>query len=284
MAAKTGHDQGSFMSGVHPKFVSFLSLILLFLLTETSAPAAERPLPRKRVLKQEQPAPAPQPPPPPAPLTLEQMPASAPQVIFRDGRLTISAQNSTLGDVLRAVRAQTGADLEIPANATERVVSHLGPGPAREVLAALLNGSHFNYVLLGSAVNPNLLDRVILLPKTGGASEAGSAYQANAGQMANPEPQAQNPVSIQPAQESEEMSNDDFGDDNMSDFDTPADQTTEGRQQPNLQPNGVKTPEQLLQELQRQQMQQQPGAPQGFPRRPGLPAGQPQPDQPPPPQ
>src|SRR5207244_12272456 len=43
---------------------------------------------RKRAVKQEEAAPAPQPPPPPPPPpTLEQMPASAPQVFFRNGQL-----------------------------------------------------------------------------------------------------------------------------------------------------------------------------------------------------
>jgi hypothetical protein len=79
------------------------------------------------------------------------MPTSAPQVSFHNDQLTIVAHNSTLGDVLRAVRNQTGAAVEIPANATERVVGRFGPGPARDVLAVLLNGSHFNYVMLGSA-------------------------------------------------------------------------------------------------------------------------------------
>src|SRR5881409_4274490 len=68
---------------------------------------------RKRAVKQEEAAPAPQPPPPPPPPpTLEQMPASAPQVFFRNGQLTIVARNSTLGDILRAVHTQTGARSE----------------------------------------------------------------------------------------------------------------------------------------------------------------------------
>jgi len=82
------------------------------------------------------------------------MPAVPPKVSFSNGMLTIVAQNSTLGDILRAVRTQTGAAVEIPPNATERVVIHLGPGAPRDVLAALLNGSHFNYVMLGSPTNP----------------------------------------------------------------------------------------------------------------------------------
>ena len=97
---------------------------------------------------------------------LDAIPAVAPQVSYRDGMLTIVAPNSTLGDILRSVRKNTAADIEIPSNASERVATRLGPGPAREVVAELLNGSHFNYVLLGSPENSNLLVRVVLVAKT----------------------------------------------------------------------------------------------------------------------
>ena len=89
-----------------------------------------------------------------------------PQVSYQNEQLTIVAPNSTLGDILRAVRKQTGAEIEIP-SAPERVVTHLGPGPARTVMAELLNGSRFNYVLLGSPANDALLTRVVLVAKTG---------------------------------------------------------------------------------------------------------------------
>ncbi len=87
---------------------------------------------RKRPPKQQIPDPPPPPAPPPPPPTLEQLPAVPPKVTFSNGLLTIVAENSTLADILRAVRAQTGAVVEVPPNATERVVAHLGPGPARE--------------------------------------------------------------------------------------------------------------------------------------------------------
>ena len=80
---------------------------------------------------------------------LDSMAPVPPQVSYQNSQLTIIAPNSTLGDILRAVRKQTGAEIEIP-HCDERVVTHLGPGPAREVMAELLNGSRFNYVLLGS--------------------------------------------------------------------------------------------------------------------------------------
>jgi hypothetical protein len=123
------------------------------------------------------PGPIVQPVPTHAPLSLAQMPASPPRVAFSDGQLTITAENSTLGDILRGVRSQTGASVDVPGNATERVVGQFGPGPARDVLAALLNGSHFNYVLLGSPTDPGALDRVILISISGGA---GPAQEANA--------------------------------------------------------------------------------------------------------
>src|ERR1700746_671938 len=71
---------------------------------------------------------------------LDSMAPVPPQVSYQNSQLTINAPNSTLGDILRAVRKQTGAEIEIP-SASERVVTHLGPGPAREVMAELLNGS-----------------------------------------------------------------------------------------------------------------------------------------------
>jgi hypothetical protein len=98
-------------------------------------------------------------------LTPEQRPAALPIVIYLDGKLSVSANNSTLGDVLRAIAAKTGAAIEIPGNAGERVVSQLGPAPARDVVAALLNGSHFNYVVVGTEADPNAVARVVLTAK-----------------------------------------------------------------------------------------------------------------------
>ena len=100
-----------------------------------------------------------------SPANLEQLPPSAPTVTYENGLLTISAYNSTLSDILRGISNQTGADVEIPPQAEERVVTHLGPGPARDVLRSLLAGSQFNYVIVGSAADPNALVRVLLTPR-----------------------------------------------------------------------------------------------------------------------
>jgi len=74
------------------------------------------------------------------------LPARLPvEVSFRDGMLAIRSNKATLSEVLFAVQ-RTGAEIAIPAGAEqEKVVADLGPAPAQEVLAHLLNGSRFNF-------------------------------------------------------------------------------------------------------------------------------------------
>jgi hypothetical protein len=92
------------------------------------------------------------------------------EVSFRNGSLAIHADKATLSEVLFAVQQRTGADIAIPAGAEqERVVADLGPGPAQEVLARLLNGSKFNFLIMNAANDPRQLDRVILSPRPEGA-------------------------------------------------------------------------------------------------------------------
>ena len=44
----------------------------------------------------------------------------------------------------------------------ERVVGQLGPGQPRDVLNSLLNGTKFNYIILGVNGNPGAVQKVIL--------------------------------------------------------------------------------------------------------------------------
>jgi hypothetical protein len=98
-------------------------------------------------------------------VVLEKLPPSAPTVTYDNGVVTISAYNSTLSDILRGIRTQTGADIDIPPQAEERVVTHLGPGPARDVVRSLLSGSRFNYILVRSNAGSNTLTRILLFPR-----------------------------------------------------------------------------------------------------------------------
>jgi len=91
-------------------------------------------------------------------------PAKPPlEVTFRNGLLSIRANKASLSEILFAVHERTGAEVAVAAGAeTEQVVAEYGPAPAPEVLAQLLNGSRFNFLILSSPNNPQKLDRVIL--------------------------------------------------------------------------------------------------------------------------
>jgi hypothetical protein len=82
------------------------------------------------------------------------------KVSYVDGMLQIHAEKSTLAEVLFEVQRQTQAEIAIPAGAEqEQVIADIGPAPAREVLATLLNGSHYNFIFVGNELT---LERVIL--------------------------------------------------------------------------------------------------------------------------
>lgn len=211
--------------------------------------------------------PAAQPAPPAPPPTLEQLPAQPPQVSYLNGQLTVISRNSTLADILHAVARQTGAVIELPPGAgMERVAGRMGPGAARNVLAELLNGSRYDYVMIASTSNPGGLEHVILTPKSAGemsSPPAAAAYQ--------PPPQPQQQVMPDQAEMPPDAGADEQEippeDPSAEESPNPQPQPQPANPQPytsgNPQPGGpqqpgVKTPEQLLQELQRmQQLQQQ---------------------------
>jgi hypothetical protein len=81
-------------------------------------------------------------------------------VTFENGMLRIHAEKATLAQVLFEVQRQTKAEIAIPAGAEqEKVAVDLGPAASRDVLAALLNGSPYNFIFVGNELS---LERVIL--------------------------------------------------------------------------------------------------------------------------
>ena len=96
----------------------------------------------------------------PLPAAVSAAPQPALSVTFENGRLRIRADKATLAQVLFEVQRQTQAEIAIPAGAEqEQVVADLGPASARDVLAALLNGSAYNFVFVGTELT---LQQVIL--------------------------------------------------------------------------------------------------------------------------
>jgi hypothetical protein len=97
---------------------------------------------------------------PATPLPTPQPVKPAVNVSYENGMLRIHADKVTLAQVLFEVHQHTQAEIAIPAGAEqEQVIADLGPAPARDVLAALLNGSSYNFIFVG---NELALERVIL--------------------------------------------------------------------------------------------------------------------------
>ncbi|MGH9511018.1 MAG: hypothetical protein ACRD2U_02665 [Terriglobales bacterium] len=120
----------------------------------------------------------------PAP-TAVMPPAPAAHVTYTNGQLTVMAENVPLKDVLNEIGKKTGATIEIPnGSATEPIFANIGPGSVRDVLVALLNGTKFNYVMLGSQSASNDLEKIVLTP----ADQATEADQSVA--MSSPLPSA----------------------------------------------------------------------------------------------
>jgi hypothetical protein len=234
-----------------------ICLLLLLLAASVSAKTQQPAKAHKAAVKATQPqaqaAPPLQPAPPPP--TPEQGPSSPPEVSFQEGKLTILARNSTMADVLNAVKQKTGAAVEMPSSSSERVVGQFGPGAPRDVMAQLLNGSHYDYVLLGSPSDPGVLQKVVLMARANGPEPA--APQGGRANRAGQETENLQAVPEVEAETPEENA-----------VEPPPDAQPPEEPQPEQQPEGengptVKTPEQLLRELQQQQQNQSgpPGAP-----------------------
>ena len=109
--------------------------------------------------------------------TLEHAPSTLQVVASSNGELSIVAFNSTLREVLGMVRSKTGAKIDIPPGADERVFVELGPGPAHAVLDSLLEGSDFNYVIVWPEGDSRALTSVVLFPKLPVTTEESSSLE-----------------------------------------------------------------------------------------------------------
>ena len=194
------------------------------------------------------------------------MAPAAPRVSYQAGQLTIESSNATLAQVLRSVQAKTGASFEVPASANnDRVVARLGPGQPKDVLAALLDGSKFNYIILGSPNQPGSVQKLILTPRQN--APITNTAQARTGPPVQQEPQQEEeytPPEPTPVEDNSANENQPpggfrpgFGPNQPNQNGEFPAQQPPGTDNNGQQQQGVKSPEQLLQELQRMQQQQQ---------------------------
>jgi hypothetical protein len=197
------------------------------------------------------------PPVPTPPLTPLQLPAHRADVTYTSGTLSVSASNSSLNQILRDISRQTG--IKITGGVTdERVFGQYGPGAPAQILASLLDGTGSNMLLIhADASTPGEL---ILTPRQGGPTppnpnapgfEDEPEYH-NPSNVEAPQPAAR-PAAQPPSQTVPAATT-------PSGTGIPA---ASGTDQP-TSPNGVKTPQQIYEQIMRmrQQQQQPPTTPQ----------------------
>jgi hypothetical protein len=127
-------------------------------------------------------------------------PAPVLEVGYNNGRMSIVAHDVSLAQVLNEVQRKTGADIPIPSMAAqEQVVADVGLLPVREALTALLNGSRFNFIMVGADNDPSKLKSLILTFRSGGVSQPAIASRPPEPAVVDtqPEPEATQP-DVQP--------------------------------------------------------------------------------------
>ena len=210
--------------------------------------------------------------PAPIPQATSIPPAEPASITYNNGTLTVKTQNSSLNQILREISRKTGMSITGGVS-EERVFGTYGPAPAGEVLRQLLDGTKSNMLYQeatatapahltlsarqGTATPPNVFSAAAersgnedepVIPRSDavrpGQPQPGPFGYGPGGQ---PQPGQQQPGQApdgsQPPQQ-------------PSDSSTPDSNTQQQQQQQT--PNGVKTPEQLLQQLMQMRQQQTP--------------------------
>jgi hypothetical protein len=183
---------------------------------------------------------------PAAPLNIMDQPAIPANVVHHDDVLAVSANNSSLTQILHQVARETGMQID-GLSGDERVFGSFGPGNPRDVLASLLNGTSYNVLMVGDLAN-GAPRQLLLTHKNGPAL-------ANAG---NPAPRhAKGP----------EAPDENDVDDSQTDNDAPQPQPEDDVTQ---QPPGSsdtpapsempRTPQQMLEQMQQLQNSEPPQA------------------------
>jgi hypothetical protein len=185
---------------------------------------------------------------PPPPSTPSQLPPQLAQVTYTSGALSISADNSSLNQILREISRETGVKI-VGGVTDERVFGQYGPEATAQVLAALLDGTGSNMLLVHS--DGDSPAQLILTPRHGGPTPPNpNAALEDRRAVENPPPAV--PVETTPEKTEQRV----------PPPDAPVTPTTGASptldpSQPDS-PNGVKTPQQIYDQLQRLRQQQQP--------------------------
>jgi hypothetical protein len=112
-------------------------------------------------------APAPVAPPPPLPPA--ERPANPATIEFNNGLLTIHAQNSSLVNILVQIQHQTGLVIDGLSH-DQRIYGQYGPGNISTTLSALLDGSGYDFVIVGGGSGHAAPRLILSIPGAGGGA------------------------------------------------------------------------------------------------------------------
>lgn len=203
--------------------------------------------------------------PPPPPLTPAQSPSAPAKITYQQDQLTVSASNSSLNQILHEVSRIAGITITGGVG-DERVFGDYGPAPIAQVLNELLDGTGSNMLFIGSTEGHPA--QLILTPRSGGPTPPNpnamrSDQDADASSQpvyppAPPDPDQTQPTATFAAPPPPPPPAPNAGNAATPATGTPAAATPDGADQNQQSPNGVKTPQQIYNELMKMRQQQQP--------------------------
>lgn len=179
---------------------------------------------------------------PALPPSLLDKPPQPAQITLNDGVLAIHADNSSLSQILRHLTSSSGMTVD-GFQKDQRVFGVYGPGNPRDVLSSLLLDAGYNFLLVGATEKGT--PREIVL-----TASSGSGVPSGAGQAQQPDQDDQQP---------DQDDNDNSGNNSFPAEPVVPDQAAPpGAATVPPNPNGqVKSPAEIIQELQRLRQQQQ---------------------------
>ena len=194
------------------------------------------------------------------PAVTESTPRGKAHTTWSDGKLTVIAGGSALPEILQQVARATGMKITggVP---DERVFGTYGPGSVQAVMGQLFEGLSINMMLInGSATSPKEL---VLTARTGAVSPPQVREISNESDDPGPSrmpPFNQEPgrtfTSRQPRAQGPSGPNGPTPTQDEAPA-VPEDNTADGGADQQSSPNGVRTPEQIFEELRKRQQQQQ---------------------------
>jgi hypothetical protein len=133
--------------------------------------------------------------PPPLETAEPEAPSPPPPVVvaYEGGALAIRADHAELRDILDKVHQATGASVEAPV-LEQRVSVRLAPQAPVQAIAALVDGLHLDYAVLGGTGVSDPLKRIILTPHGVGFQPAPATAAA-----VQPEPQEDTENEVRPS-------------------------------------------------------------------------------------